>query len=100
MREEADAGPLTPTQERLSAIVAAVLGLDHVGIDEDFFLLGGHSLLGVQLISRIRDRFGVELSLLGLFEAPTVAELSVEIERLIMAKLEAMSEEEALRFLA
>jgi amino acid adenylation domain-containing protein len=94
------AEPLTPMQERLAAIVAGVLGVEHVGIDDDFFMMGGHSLLGVQLISRIRDNFGVTLPLLSLFEAPTVAELAVEIERLFMANLEAMSEEDVQRFLA
>jgi amino acid adenylation domain-containing protein len=100
MRGEATAEPLTPIQVRLAGIVATVLGVPAVGIHDDFFLIGGHSLLGVQLISRIRDRFGVALPLLSLFEAPTVAELSVEIEQLIIANLEAMSEEEALRHLA
>jgi amino acid adenylation domain-containing protein len=95
-----DSALLTPMQARLAAIVATVLDIEHVGLDDDFFLLGGHSLLGVQLISRIRDSFGVELPLLSLFEAPTVAELADQIEQLIMAKLEAMSEEEALGFLA
>jgi amino acid adenylation domain-containing protein len=100
MRAASDSGPLTPTQERLAAIVATVLGLERVDVDDDFFLLGGHSLLGVQLISRIRDTFGVDLRLLTVFDAPTVTELSDQIERIVMAKLEAMSEEEALRFLA
>ncbi len=49
--------PRTSIEARLTTIVATVLGLDRVGIDDDFFLLGGHSLLGTQLISRIRDAF-------------------------------------------
>ena len=95
-----DGGPLTPIQSRLVEIVATVLDIERVGVDDDFFLLGGHSLLCVQLMSRIRDGFGVELPLLRLVEAPTVAELSVQIDQLITAHVEAMSEEEALRFLA
>lgn len=47
------------------------------------------------MITRLRGSFGVELSLHSLFEAPTVAELSAEVERLLFAKLDAMSEEEA-----
>jgi hypothetical protein len=56
-------------------------------------------LLGIQVIARIHETFGVELPLYRLFEAPTVAELSSEIERLLLAKIGAMSEEEAERML-
>ena len=63
--------------------------------NDNFFLLGGNSLLGAQVIAQVRDTFGVELSLLGLFDHPTAAELSAEVERLLFAKVSAMSEAEA-----
>jgi hypothetical protein len=56
--------------------------------------------MGAQLIASIRETFGVELSLRSLFEAPTVRDMSAEIERLIRARIDAMSEEEAQRLLA
>ncbi len=75
-------------EERLSEILASLMGLERVSVHENFFLLGGHSLLGTQVIARIRDSFGIEMPLRSLFDAPTVADLSSEIERLILAKLE------------
>jgi amino acid adenylation domain-containing protein len=87
--------PETPTERCLADIVAGVLGAERVGINDNFFLLGGHSLLGTQLVLRARDAFGVDLTLLHLFEAQTVGKLAATIERLVMEKLEAMSEEEA-----
>jgi len=100
VRDGVMVAPRTPVEKRLAAIVAPLLGLEQVGVDDNFFLLGGHSLLGTQVIARVHDTFGVDLPLRGLFDAPTVTELAVEIERLILATLEAMSDEEAQRLLA
>lgn len=89
--------PETPAERRLAAIVAEVLGIDKVGAHDNFFLMGGHSLLGTQVVLRAREAFEVELTLRHLFEAQTIANLAALIERLIIEKLEAMSEEEAQR---
>jgi aspartate racemase len=65
--------PKTPTQKAVAKIWAEVLGLTHVGIHDNFFHLGGNSLLAVQAIARMGQAFGVELPVAGLFEAPTIA---------------------------
>jgi amino acid adenylation domain-containing protein len=75
--------PRTPVENRVVAILAELLGLEKVGVDDNFFFLGGHSLLGTQLIARVRNSFDVELSLRTVFDSPTAAELSDEIERLL-----------------
>jgi amino acid adenylation domain-containing protein len=91
--------PSTPTEIKLAAIVADVLGNDTIGADDNFFLIGGHSLLGTQVVIRAREAFGIELTLWHLFEAQTVANLAATIENLLVAKLESMSDEEAQRLL-
>jgi len=63
----------------IAGVVAALLGRDSVGRDDNFFLLGGHSMLGAQLIMRLEEMFGVELSLRRLFESPTVAGIAAEV---------------------
>ena len=100
LQEEAYEAPQSELQERLTNIVAGLLRVERVGMDDNFFNMGGHSLLGAQMIARISDVFGVELSLLSVFEDPTVRGMSAEIERLFLAKLENMSEDEAQRLLA
>jgi phthiocerol/phenolphthiocerol synthesis type-I polyketide synthase E len=86
-------------EEKLSALVANLLGVAQVGVNDNFFLIGGHSLFGTQLIARIRDSCGVELPLRSVFESPTPALLAQEIERLMVTKIDEMSEDELQRAL-
>jgi amino acid adenylation domain-containing protein len=98
-----DAGyraPSTPTEERLVQILAAVLGMDRVGADDNFFLLGFHSLLATQVATRVHERFGIQLSLRHLFEAKTVARVAAEVDRQLIQKLNSMSDQEVARHLA
>lgn len=67
---------------KIAAMVTGLLGQANVGRDENFFMAGGHSMLGVQLVAKIRDAFGVRLSLRQLFNSPTVAALAAEVARL------------------
>jgi amino acid adenylation domain-containing protein len=99
LRDDPRAAPRTEMEKTVAGILEGVLNLEHVDVEENFFSLGGHSLLGAQLVARFRDTFGIEMPLRVIFEAPTVAELSAEIERLLVTKLEAMSEKEVLRIL-
>jgi len=87
--------PPTVVEQRLAAILSQLLHVQHVGVKDNFFLLGGHSLLGTQLLTRIRQAFGVDLSLLSLFDHPTLMEMSQEIEKLILAKLENIDVEQS-----
>jgi len=92
--------PRTELEAVLAAMIRELLHLEEVRLDENFFVLGGHSLLGAQLLARVRDRFGVEMALRSLFEHPTVSEMAGEVERLLVLQLEAMSEEEAVQLVA
>jgi amino acid adenylation domain-containing protein len=94
-------GDLAPPRNDLEGILADIvaerLWLSEIGIDEDFFALGDHSMLGTQLSVRIGERFGVEVPLRSIFDFPTVADMAVEIERLLMADIGAMSADELIQ---
>ncbi len=67
---------LSETEKKLAAIWREVIGLQEVGREDNFFDLGGHSVLLIQVITRVRKTFRVELTLRHLFEAPTIDELA------------------------
>ncbi|HEU4561930.1 MAG TPA: amino acid adenylation domain-containing protein, partial [Longimicrobium sp.] len=79
--------PVGETEQAVAAIWAEVLGAERVGRRDHFFDLGGHSLLGTRVVSRIREVLAVELPLSALFDGPTVAELAERVEVVRQAEL-------------
>jgi amino acid adenylation domain-containing protein len=79
MREQEYVGPRNAMEETLCRLWQEVLRLERVGINDNFFRIGGHSLLGVQVISRIKLIFSTEMPLSILFTAPTVASMAEHI---------------------
>ena len=81
-----NAGPAaaarSETEKALAEIWAELLGVAEVGVDDDLFDLGAHSLMAMKALTQIRERFNVNLSLRNLFEAPTVAGLAAMVESL------------------
>jgi acyl-coenzyme A synthetase/AMP-(fatty) acid ligase len=74
--------PRTPAEDLLAGIWAELLGLEKVGVHEDFFGLGGHALLATRIASRVHAQLGVNLPLRAIFSAPTIAELAAVIDGL------------------
>jgi amino acid adenylation domain-containing protein len=82
-RPDVDSGfaaPRSPAEEVLAGIFAEVLKLDRVGIHDDFFVLGGHSLLVAQVATRARQALHAELPIVEIFRNPTVARLAERVE--------------------
>ncbi|MFE0652455.1 amino acid adenylation domain-containing protein [Streptomyces sp. NPDC059534] len=91
--------PASETERTLARIWAEHLKTDRVGAEDNFFHLGGHSLLALRAVGRMREVFGVELSVSALFEAPTLRLLAEAVEAAVLAELDAMDEDEVQRSL-
>ncbi len=89
--------PRNPVQEALARIWAEVLGVEQVGIYDNFFALGGDSLLATRLVSRMRVAFHVELPLGMIFREPTVASQALVVEEMLLSEIEELTEGEARR---
>jgi NAD(P)-dependent dehydrogenase (short-subunit alcohol dehydrogenase family)/acyl carrier protein len=101
--------PRNRMEESIAAIWQEVLGIDNIGMHDDFSELGGHSLMATQVLSRIRRLFRVDLPLRTLFEAPTIAQLAAIVVKRstsvgdrnsleeYLSRLENLSEDEAER---
>jgi len=72
-------GPRNETEEQLANLWSELLGAERIGIHDDFFGLGGHSLVAMQLVSRVMETMRIELPLDALFNAPTIAGLTARI---------------------
>ncbi|MEG4277137.1 amino acid adenylation domain-containing protein [Microcoleus sp. MON1_C1] len=97
--ETAFTEPQTPTEKEIAEIWTALLGLEKVGTNQNFFDLGGHSLMATQLISRVRSCFGVELAMCDFFAAPTIENLAELIEEEILANADSNQIDELLDLL-
>ena len=89
--------PQSAIEKCVAKIIASVLNVDSVGMDDNFFLSGGHSLLATQVVLQVRDAFGVDVKLLQLFQAPTVAGVARLTERLLLDKLNSMTDAQVLQ---
>ena len=98
--QQAYVAPRNATEERIAELWSEVLGVDRVGVYDNFFNLGGNSLIASRLLARIHDAFEVELPLSRLFEANFVANVAVLVEQKILEQLDAISDEEAERIVA
>ena len=105
------AAPRTPVEETLVSIWSEVLDVTSIGIEDNFFQLGGDSILAAQIINRVRVELGVELSFLIFFQQPTIANMAIAITQMqaktldsdemaqLLADLESLSDEEAEQFI-
>jgi amino acid adenylation domain-containing protein len=78
--------PETPTQIKLARIWESVLKIEHVGIHESFFDLGGHSILAARMMAQLRGPFGLQLAFHNILRAPTISRLAVLIDEKVQAQ--------------
>jgi acyl-coenzyme A synthetase/AMP-(fatty) acid ligase/acyl carrier protein len=92
--QEALKASLTPTEESLSSLWEELLGVKGINAADNFFEIGGHSLVVMQLVSRIHARWSIDLRISDVFDAPTVVAMASVIERKLLEEVEGMSDED------
>jgi aryl carrier-like protein len=89
--------PRTATEQLVAEIWCDLIGLEEAGVHDNFFDLGGHSVLVTQVVARLRKVFDLEVGMRTIFERPTIAELAETIESMLIEQISSLSEEEAQR---
>ncbi|WP_040951502.1 non-ribosomal peptide synthetase, partial [Gorillibacterium massiliense] len=84
--------PVTPTQQKIAVIWQDVLKLDRAGIEDHFFAVGGHSLIAMQVVVRLRESLGVDLKLKDIFDYTTISELAAYVDELAVQSVSARQE--------
>jgi acyl transferase domain-containing protein/acyl carrier protein len=92
---EEEGKPSTEVEEAVAAIWKDVFGLEKIGIKQQFAALGGHSLIAMQIVAKVRSFYQIDLSLRDFFDGPTITQLSSTIEAKIIQEVEALSDDEA-----
>ncbi|HEX8650761.1 MAG TPA: amino acid adenylation domain-containing protein [Pyrinomonadaceae bacterium] len=87
--------PRNPTEEMLATIWRETLGLEQVGVHDNFFEVGGDSLLAIRIATQVRQTFQIELPLRDFVVSPTIAELSALIVEILTRQVEELTEEQA-----
>lgn len=86
--------PETDIEKTIAKVWCEVLGIEEIGVNDDFFELGGNSLLATQLGSRMKELFPIEVPIQVFFEGPNIRHLSEYVEKELLAKLDQLSDEE------
>jgi phthiocerol/phenolphthiocerol synthesis type-I polyketide synthase E len=89
--------PRNELERAITGVWQDVLGIDGPGINDSFVALGGHSLLGLQLVTRIRELLEIEITVANLYQAATVAGLAELIVRQLAESMDAETLEEIIR---
>lgn len=85
LAEQTYVAPRTTTEETLCRLWQEVLRLERVGVHDNFFRIGGHSLRAAQIATRMRESFKVEIPLRQMFELPTIAQLAIVVDQIVQA---------------
>ena len=92
--------PRTPVEEVVAEVWASMLGIERVGVHDNFFALGGDSLMAMRAVVHLRKALGTELPIRVLFDSQTLEDTALVIEDHLLAEIEELSEEEAQALLA